>query len=129
MEHIRKIIAVSLLITLFFSSSLFSKSLSGSWCLEEEDVTITFVGKDSINVSSTSEDGVNGSGKYEKRDTMFVATISSGDLKIQMGYQYKWVNDSTLDTRTLFLTVNGDSVNTPESSVKMTRCKVASDNK
>ena len=97
-------------------------TLLGSWCLEDENLVITFVDNDSVLVTSTTEEGVNGQGSYEKRDSMFVATLVNDDLEIRMGYRYTWKNDSVLDARTLFLTVNGDSVSHPQGPIIMERC-------
>jgi hypothetical protein len=97
-------------------------TLLGSWCLEDENLVITFVDNDSVLVTSSTEEGVNGQGSYEKQDSMFVATLVNDDLEIRMGYQYTWKNDSVLDARTLFLTVNGDSVSHPRGPIIMERC-------
>jgi hypothetical protein len=101
------------------------KPLTGSWCLEEDNLVITFLAKDSVHVTSTDEEGIDGWGKYEKLDTMFVATVEGGDVHIRMGYRYTWSNDSTIDAKTLFMTVNGDSINTTDKGVQMRRCGTA----
>jgi len=101
------------------------RTLTGTWCLEEEELQITFTGKDSVKVRSTAEDGVNGSGSFRKQDTMFVATIAADSLEVKMGYRYTWKTDSLIQARTLFMTINGDSVNVPGTDVMMKRCKAA----
>ena len=98
------------------------RSLEGTWCIDGEDVRLTFTGTDSVVVSSTSEEGINGSGSYTALDTMFVAQLISDELEIRMGYTYDWTSDSTLAGRPLFLTLNGDSLDVPAEAVIMTRC-------
>lgn len=98
------------------------RSLSGTWCLASEELVITFHGTDSVRVSSTAEDGVNGVGSYAKQDTMFVATLSGDGLVIKMGYRYTWQSDSTIEARTMFITVDGDSVDAPTGALQMKRC-------
>lgn len=109
-------------LVLFIGSASAERNLKGAWCMDSEDVVITFLAGDSVSVTSSSEEGVNGRGTVAKQDTMFVATIAGDELEIKMGYRYEWVTDSTIEAQTLFLTVNGDSVNTPEDAVMMRRC-------
>ena len=116
---VSRLLTVALVIAAPLSNA---RDLGGSWCVGEEELVITFLAGDSVSVASTSEDGVNGKGTYEKQDTMFVATLSADDLTIVMGYQYAWKTDTTIEARTLFLTINGDSVNTPAEKVMMRRC-------
>ena len=99
------------------------RTLRGTWCLEQEELVLSFFGKDSVRVSSTADDGVNGAGKYAKQDTMFIATITGDSLEIVMGYRYEWKSDTTIEARTLFVTVNGDSVNVTSEPIAMRRCK------
>jgi hypothetical protein len=99
------------------------RTLRGTWCLAEEELVLTFVGKDSVRVTSTVDDGVNGTGRYAKQDTMFVATIQGDSLQVVMGYRYEWKSDSVIEARTLFVTVNGDSVNVTAEPISMRRCK------
>lgn len=110
------------LLTGVLSLCMAEADLVGSWCLEEEGLVITFIDNDSVLVTSTTEEGVNGEGSYEKQDSMFVATLLNDDLEIKMGYQYTWESDTVLDARTMFLTVNGDSVNHPQGPIIMVRC-------
>ncbi len=105
------------------------KSLTGTWCLEEEELMITFTGKDSVRVHSVAEDGVNGTGSFRRQDTMFVATIAADSLEVKMGYRYSWNSDSLITARTLFMTVNGDSINVTGEDVQMKRCAAPEEKK
>jgi len=98
------------------------QALTGTWCLKGEGLMLDFYGTDSVKVSSNAEEGIGGFGRYEKKDTMFVATITENDMTITMGYQYKFINDSTIAARTLFISLNGEAVNHPESTLTMVRC-------
>lgn len=99
-----------------------NRSLKGTWCIEEEDVHLTFFGTDSVRVAGGGEDGVNGTGTYQKMDSMFVATLTGDALEIRMGYTYDWTSDSTLSGKPLFLTLNGDSLEVPDEKITMKRC-------
>jgi hypothetical protein len=124
MTAIRRLAAAALCIAATFlqASPPQDRPLTGTWCLQDEDLVIEFVGDDSVVVSSSSDEGISGRGMYERQDTVFVASIASEDLEIRMGYRYEWVSDSTITAQTLFLTVNGDSVNHPEGNIPMLRC-------
>lgn len=105
------------------------RSLRGKWCIESEtdELMITFLAGDSVCVNSVSDEGVNGRGTYTRQDTMFVATIMGDDLEIVMGYRYDWKTDSTIEAQTLFMTINGDSINAPQGPVAMKRCGTDAD--
>lgn len=119
-------IIFSLLLCIVSTTAVMSapkqQSLLGSWCLSSENLIITFFKGDSVQVSSPSEDGVNGRGTFTKADSMFVATIRNEQLKIVMGYQYDWKNDTTITARTLFLTINGDTTDVSKEALTMQRC-------
>jgi hypothetical protein len=104
-----------------------TRSLTGTWCLKGQDLSIAFLGKDSVKVTSSAKNGVNGTGSYTKQDTMFVATVQSSETAIRMGYRYEWQSDTSIMARLLFMTVDGDSVALADSSVSMRRCGGATD--
>jgi hypothetical protein len=108
--------------TVFAAGDKQSRTLSGSWCVTGQDLKIAFLAKDSVVVSSTAKDGVNGRGVFARQDTMFVATVSSSETSIRMGYRYDWQSDTTIKAKLLFMTVDGDSVDLADSSVVMRRC-------
>jgi hypothetical protein len=104
-----------------------SRSLSGTWCLKGQDLSIAFLDKDSVRVTSSAKNGVNGAGRYTRQDTMFVATVQSSETTIRMGYRYEWQSDTSIMARLIFMTVDGDSVALADSSVSMRRCGPAID--
>ncbi len=128
MRHIL-IAAALVLSSAIVSGPAAERSLRGRWCIESEteELIITFLDGDSVSVNSASDEGVNGRGTYTKQDTMFVATIQGDDLEIVMGYRYDWETDSTIEAHTLFMTINGDSINTPQGPVAMKRCGADND--
>jgi len=123
MRVVRTVVSVGVAVAVGLGlATAAERSLSGTWCVEDEDLTITFLPNDSVRVASEDEDGVNGFGTFEKRDTIFVARIGDGDIAVEMGYRYDWKSDTVIEAQTLFMTVNGDSVNLPEGTVLMKRC-------
>lgn len=121
--------------TVFFASSVLALCLAafnaaaapadifkGTWCVGREGLVISFSGKDSISVSSLSDESVNGRGTYEKKGQSLTATLTNEDLLLKMGYQYEVKQDSSIRARITFFTVNGDSVNHPKRWLRMKRC-------
>jgi hypothetical protein len=111
-----------------FSFSVYSPAaapaniFSGTWCVGREGLVITFTGKDSIKVSSLSDESISGRGTYRKKGETLTATLVNEDLELKMGYNYQVKPDSTLRARIIFFTVNGDSVNHPKRWMRMKRC-------
>ena len=102
--------------------SISAKSLDGTWCFREEGLVLTFFGADSVRVSSENEEGISGLGTFAKKDTAFEASITNDGLVIKLGYRYDWVNDTLITARTLFISVNGDTVNNPTEPFPMVKC-------
>jgi hypothetical protein len=103
------------------------ESLIGTWCVGEDGMVLTFAGKDTLIVSSTADESVNGTGTYQKTDSSFVATIINGDLTMKMSYKYRWSGADTVKAKAELFTVNGDSISYPVEWMFMTRCKKSSD--
>ena len=113
--------ALLILFSLSLSNSA-DKIFTGTWCVGREGLVITFIGKDSIHVTSLSDESVNGRGTYARKGTKLTAKLTSEELELNMGYQYKIREDSTIKAKILFFTVNGDSVNHPRRWLRMKRC-------
>jgi hypothetical protein len=111
-----------ILLLVGYSLQAAEKTLLGTWCVEEENLVITFKEEDSLAVRSTTEEGVNGTGAYRKNDTLFEATVHNGEVTIEMGYRYKWLGSKILKALPIYFTVDGDSVNHPTYWMKMSRC-------
>lgn len=112
-----------LLMVIFFSLPIVSEGkLKGTWCVGREGLVISFFGKDSLSVSSRRDETMQGLGRYEKRDSLLITTITNEDLKIEMGYRYKWKSDSLIRAKILYVSVNGDSINHPRRWLRMRLC-------
>jgi hypothetical protein len=96
--------------------------LTGTWCVGREGLVISFGGKDSIRVTSSSDESIDGRGTYTKKGETLTATLTNEDLTLRMGYRYQIKPDSSIRARILFFTVNGDSVNHPVRWLQMKRC-------
>jgi hypothetical protein len=101
-------------------------AFEGSWCVGREGLLITFSGADSMSVTNLRDESVQGSGTYVSDDSVLTATMSTEELELQMGYQYRWTSDSLLRAKILYFTVDGDSVNHPRRWLRMRRCDPAS---
>ncbi|MBD3418705.1 MAG: hypothetical protein GF398_01175 [Chitinivibrionales bacterium] len=106
-----------------------AKGLSGDWCIEKEGLIIHFTGRDSLRVSSSTEEGVSGNGFYKMNDSTLRATVRNEDLIIEMGYNYKWKNDSTLLAKPAFLIINADTVEHTDTWMNMSKCTSAAEDK
>jgi hypothetical protein len=95
---------------------------TGTWCIGDERLIITFTGKDSLRVTSMKDETINGSGTYEKKDSTLIATLLNDDLELKMGYRYKQKSSSRVRAKIIFFTVDGDSVNHPNRWMRMERC-------
>jgi hypothetical protein len=103
-----------------------SPTFEGSWCVGREGLLITFTGRDSLSVTNLRDESVQGSGTYVADDSMLTATMSTEELTLEMGYQYRWSNDSLLRAKITYFTIDGDSVNHPRRWLRMRRCDPAS---
>ncbi|MBD3344571.1 MAG: hypothetical protein GF401_05875 [Chitinivibrionales bacterium] len=102
-------------------------SFDGTWCVEEQDLSITFQGNDSLKVKSVGDEGVSGVGSFAVDDSLLRAKIVNGDLSVEMGYRYKWDSDEKVSARLSFFIVNGDSVEHPTEWMSMVRCSGTKD--
>jgi len=117
------IIVASLLSILFIITSVIPDDFfSGTWCIGDERLTITFSGNDSLYISSLKDESIQGKGTYEIKDSILIANVVNDELKLSMGYRYKKKNKKALKAKIIFLTVDGDSVNHPRRWMRMERC-------
>lgn len=111
-----------LIFLLFIPVSSKNDFFTGTWCIGDERLIITFTGKDSLHVSSMKDETINGVGTYEKKDSTLIATLLNDDLELKMGYRYKRKSNSRIRAKIIFFTVDGDSVNHPNRWMRMERC-------
>lgn len=115
-------ISLQLILLLFMTTVLSGDFFSGTWCIGDEKLVITFTGEDSLSVSSSRDESIGGEGTYEKKDSLFIATLINDELELKMGYRYKKKNNSSIRAKIAFLIVDGDSVNHPRRWMRMERC-------
>ena len=98
------------------------KTFKGTWCTGEDGMVLTFAGKDSLHVSSKSDETVGGSGKYTRDDTTFAATLTNGDMALKMKYRYRWKGTDTVEAKAMMFTINEEAVEYPQEWMSMVRC-------
>ena len=95
--------------------------LTGTWCAQQEGLTMRFTA-DSIHVSSTRKEGVNGRGLFTLNDTLFTATIINNDVTITMGYRYVRENARTIKAKITFFKIDDEPATPPDRWMRMERC-------
>lgn len=115
-------ISISFILCLFIGV-ISDDFFSGTWCIGDERLIITFKGKDSLHVSSLRDETIKGKGTYEKKDSTLIATMVNDDLTLKMGYRYKQSRrKNTIKAKIIFWTVDGDSVDLPRRWMRMEKC-------
>ena len=108
------------LMTLAFASD---KSLfSGVWCVEEEDMKIEFIGKDSVKFSASDDESISGSGRFSYNDTLLTAELENSGMKMKIVYRYN-KTASGVRVITKSFSVNGDELNANPDPINLRRCK------
>ncbi len=115
-------VLVLLTILLYIPASSKDDFFTGTWCIGDERLIITFTGQDSLHIASLKDESINGTGTYEKKDSTLIATILNDELELKMGYKYKKKSNSKIKAKIFFFTVDGDSVNHPHRWMRMERC-------
>ena len=94
----------------------------GAWCVENDDMKIEFIGKDSVAFSSDSDASVNGNGKFSFDDTLLSAELDNSGMKMKIVYKYEKTKNGVKVT-TQSLEVNGDAINANPEPISLIRCK------
>jgi hypothetical protein len=114
-----------LLVLLFGFSVLFAANeniFSGIWCVENEDMQIEFIGKDSVRFSASDDDNISGSGRFSFNDTLLTAELTNGGMQIKIVYRHK-KTDKGVQVITKSFSVNGDKLNANPDPINLKRCK------
>jgi hypothetical protein len=97
-------------------------SFNGTWCVGEEGFILRFSGKDSLHVTSSTDESIKAEGSYKKDDTCFTATVINGDVTMKMRYLYRWCSKDSIKAKAEQFTINDEPVNSPEEWMFMVRC-------
>ncbi|MCL1945915.1 MAG: hypothetical protein FWF51_02015 [Chitinivibrionia bacterium] len=117
----RKILAI--LLCVFAVSLAEEKAIFvGAWCVENDDMKIEFIGKDSVAFSSDGDASVNGNGKFSFDDELLSAELSNSGMKMKIVYKYKQTKNG-VSVITQSLEVNGDAINVNPEPISLVRCK------
>lgn len=95
---------------------------SGIWCVENEDMQLEFIGKDSVRFSSSGDESINGNGKFSFTDTLLTAELDNGGMLMEIVYIYT-KTDTGVKVVTKKLAVNGDEINANPDPIHLKRCK------
>lgn len=116
------LLSVVLLIGAFSINNAKTKSLDGTWCVGEEGFVLTFSGKDSLHVTSKSDESIKANGTYLKNDTSFSATVINGDVVMKIKYRYQWAGDDSVKALAEQFLINDEPVNSPTEWMFMVKC-------
>lgn len=95
---------------------------SGTWCIGDERLVITFKDSDTLQFYSLEDESINGKGTYEGTDSTLTAIVANDELEVRLGYRYRKKNNSKLKAKFLFFIIDGDSVDHPRRWMRMERC-------
>jgi hypothetical protein len=122
MKNIALIIATFLTLVSAISAEK-AVSLNGTWCVGEEGFILKFSGKDSLHVTSSTDESIQAKGSYKKNDSSFTATVVNGDVTMKMKYLYRWCSNDSIMAKAEQFTINDEPINSPEEWMSMVRCK------
>jgi len=95
---------------------------SGVWCVENEDMQLEFIGKDSVRFSSSGDESINGNGRFSFNDTLLTAELNNGGMLMKIVYRYH-KTERGVKVITRSLAVNGDEINANPDPILLKRCK------
>jgi len=59
------------------------KSLLGTWCVQDQDLVLSFLAHDTLSVSSVLDTSIHGKGAYQRTDTMFTASVANAGITMK----------------------------------------------
>lgn len=123
MKHVVFVATLFALVAMPFAQTKSAPcDFSGIWHTEDEGMILTFTAKDSLFVTSPSDETIKGKGTYAKTsDSTFTATIKNDDLTIKMTYLYRWKGVDTVSAKAILFTINDESVEQPQEWMNMVR--------
>jgi len=123
MKHVVFITALFALAAMSFAQTKPApRDFTGTWHTEDEGMILTFTAKDSLFVTSPSDETIKGKGTYTATsDSTFTATIKNDDLTIKMTYLYRWKGADTVSAKAILFTINDDPVEQPQEWMNMVR--------
>jgi len=105
--------------TAVFSSG--ESIFTGVWCVENEDMQIEFIGRDSVKFSASDDESISGSGRFSFNDTLLTAELENSGMRMQIVYRYS-KTDKGVKVITRSFAVNGDKLNTNPDPILLKRC-------
>lgn len=95
---------------------------TGVWCVENEDMQLEFIGKDSVVFSANNDESINGNGKFSFDDTLLTAELDNSGMKMKIVYVYS-KTEQGVKVLTKSIAVNGDELNANPDPIHLKRCK------
>jgi hypothetical protein len=120
----KKILAFLVVCFIFSISSAADNSdiFTGVWCVEKENMNITFIGKDSVKFWAPDDESINGSGHYSFDDSLLIAKLSNSGMNMKITYKYV-KTDKGVKVITKSFEVNEDAINANPEPIFLKRCK------
>ncbi|MDR0305177.1 MAG: hypothetical protein LBH98_10510 [Chitinispirillales bacterium] len=117
----KKFLSISVFIFAVSFAADNSAIFTGVWCVENENMNITFIGKDSVRFWADDDASVNGSGRYSFNDSLLIAELENSGMKMKITYKYS-KTDKGVKAATRSLIVNADTIKANPNPIFLTRC-------
>ena len=115
----KMIVALSLSVALLTAAE--SELFTGSWCVEDEGISLTFAGEDSVKFASEDDETISGAGTFSFDDSTLTATLDNDGMIMEVSYNYTAV-EKNIEVTTRSLKVNGDAMESGDEVMTMVRC-------
>ncbi|KMQ52347.1 hypothetical protein CHISP_0614 [Chitinispirillum alkaliphilum] len=116
----KSLILTVALFSITFASSQ-SENIEGVWFSEEDGLTLTFKNNDSLYVTSSTEESMQGAGTYSITDTTLSAVVSNEDIEIEMNYNFRWKDENVIEAQPVFFSINSEEIEIPSEWLKIVR--------
>lgn len=121
-----KKILLTFVVAVFTLTAAENEIFTGSWCVQDEGITLTFSGVDSVRFSSEDDETISGEGTFQSDDSTLTATIDNEGMIMIVSYAYT-VTDEKVSVVTNYIKVNGDAMEASDQTMVMVRCGTDSD--
>lgn len=116
-----KKILLAMVAAFFTLTAAETELFTGSWCVQDEGITLTFFAADSVRFSSEDDETISGAGTFQFDDSTLTATIDNEGMIMEVSYGYKVV-DEKVSVVTNYVKVNGDAMEASDETMIMVRC-------
>ena len=93
---------------------------SGSWCVVDEDMVISFLNTGDVTFQSSSDETISGEGQYSVSGDTLIANIANSDMEMNITYLYK---ENKLGILVQTIALNGETVEASDEWVQLSSCE------